>query len=85
MTTLEISLPDNLKTFVEEQAAKSGHGSASDYLVALISELHRIHFGSWVETELEKGLDTGAPVEAGDEYWAQFRASYRQRLGRTAS
>lgn len=36
MINTEISLPESMKVFVEEQAAKGGYSSASEYLQELI-------------------------------------------------
>ncbi|HET6248939.1 MAG TPA: hypothetical protein VFE47_14680 [Tepidisphaeraceae bacterium] len=82
MTTLQISLPENLKYFVEDQATKSGYGSTSAYLEALLEEVRRAQSGVPIETSLLAGLDSGIPVEADDAYWTKFRARYRERLGR---
>jgi len=36
MATITITLPDALKSFVDEQAARHGHGTGSEYVHALI-------------------------------------------------
>ena len=36
MTNIQISLPESMKVFVEEQVAKGGYSSASEYLQELI-------------------------------------------------
>jgi len=36
MSTMNISLPEPLKAFVEEQTNKQNHGSSSEYIRALI-------------------------------------------------
>ncbi len=38
MTTMNISLPDEMKAFVEAQMAHEGYASASEYVRALIRE-----------------------------------------------
>lgn len=37
-TTMNISLPDTMKTFVEERLENNGYGSASEYVRDLIRE-----------------------------------------------
>ena len=37
MTTMNISLPDALKTFVDEQVSERGYGTSSEYVRELIS------------------------------------------------
>ncbi|HJX27951.1 MAG TPA: type II toxin-antitoxin system ParD family antitoxin [Thermoanaerobaculia bacterium] len=49
MTKLDISLPDRLKVFVEEQAATGGYGTAGEYIQALIRE-------AWERQDLEAKL-----------------------------
>lgn len=36
MTTMNISLPDSLKEFVDEQVSQRGYGTSSEYLRELI-------------------------------------------------
>ncbi|BAY79492.1 hypothetical protein NIES25_59770 (plasmid) [Nostoc linckia NIES-25] len=36
MTNFQISLPESMKAFVDEQVAKGGYGSVSEYLQELI-------------------------------------------------
>ena len=36
MTTMNISLPDTLKSFVDEQVAQGGYGTSSEYVRELI-------------------------------------------------
>jgi antitoxin ParD1/3/4 len=36
MATMNISLPDNLKTFVDEQVSQRGYGTSSEYVRELI-------------------------------------------------
>lgn len=36
MTTMNVSLPDALKSFVDEQVEKRGYGSSSEYVRELI-------------------------------------------------
>lgn len=36
MSTINISLPDSLKSFVDEQVNQRGHGTSSEYVRELI-------------------------------------------------
>jgi antitoxin ParD1/3/4 len=84
MTTLQISLADNLKQFIEDQAARSGYSSPSAYVEALIEEVRRTQSDATLEGELLKGLDSGSPTEVDDAYWVKFRARMRARLRKEA-
>jgi len=44
MSTMNISLPDSLEAFVDEQVSQLGHGTSSEYVCALISrDQDRLH------------------------------------------
>jgi len=46
MSTMNISLPDSLKSFVDEQVAKGGYGTSSEYVRELIrneQDRQRLH------------------------------------------
>jgi antitoxin ParD1/3/4 len=40
MSTMNISLPDSLKTFVDEQVSQRGYGTSSEYVRELIRKDH---------------------------------------------
>ena len=56
MTTMNISLPDEMKAFVETQMAKEGYASASEYLRALIREAQKRRAKQELEAKLLDGL-----------------------------
>jgi len=41
MTTMNVSLPDDLKAFVDDRVAQEGYGSVSEYFHDLIREAQR--------------------------------------------
>jgi antitoxin ParD1/3/4 len=76
MATMNISLPDDLKAFVDEQVAARAYGSASEFLRALIrDEAERQRFRSLI---LE-GLGSRPSVEAGDDFFEELRTGVRTR------
>lgn len=85
MTTLEISLPEKLKAFAEDQATKAGFNGVSEYLQALLEEESQRWSDPQIEAELIKGLESGPPIEVDDEFWDSFRKRYRARLARRAT
>jgi len=71
---LNISVPDQVQTFVEEQAIAAGFGSASEYIYHLIvRDQERIAQQERIASLLLEGLDSGEPVAATDEWWEQKR------------
>ncbi|NJO75718.1 MAG: type II toxin-antitoxin system ParD family antitoxin [Leptolyngbyaceae cyanobacterium RM1_406_9] len=78
---LNISLPDQVQTFVEEQAIAAGFNSANDYVYHLIlREQERIAQQEQVESLLLEGLEGGQPLEATDAWWEQKRIQLVERF-----
>jgi antitoxin ParD1/3/4 len=72
MTTMNISLPDDMKAFVEAEAKSNGYMSASEYIRNLIREQKEI---ADFRAMVQEGLDSEAmPLDAG------FFEDLRQRV-----
>ncbi len=76
MSTMNISLPDDMKAFVDEQVRANGYMSSSEYVRDLIRQQREV-------ADLRRKLDQSqpTPISAFDEgYFAQLRARVdRQR------
>ena len=68
MTTMNISLPDEMKAYVEAQMASDGHAPASEYLRALIREDQGRRARRELENMLLEGLQ-GPSVIMTAETW----------------
>jgi antitoxin ParD1/3/4 len=68
MTTMNISLPDDMRAFVEEQAAQGGYASASEYFRDLVRESQRRKAKLELEAKLLEGLQ-GTPVIMTQAEW----------------
>jgi antitoxin ParD1/3/4 len=75
MTTMNISLPENLKEFVESVIAKDGYGTASEYVRELIREDEKRRTQERLEKLLLEGLESGEPIEITADYWQKKRAA----------
>jgi antitoxin ParD1/3/4 len=73
MTNINISLPESLKVFVEEQVTKGGYGSVGEYLQELISQDQKRKTQEHIEELLIAGLESGEAIEVNDEWWEQKR------------
>lgn len=76
MATLELSLPESLKSFVEEQASRGGHGSPSDYVRFLIREAQKHEVQTRLESLLLEGLDSDEKIEVSEDLWEEMRRRY---------
>jgi antitoxin ParD1/3/4 len=61
MTTVTISLPETLKTFIDEQLATKGYGNVSEYFRSLLREAQEREEEARLEALLLEGLATGGP------------------------
>ena len=66
LTSMNISLPESLREFVEAQVASSGFSSASEYVRQLIRQAQE---HAEVEARLLKSIERGGRIEVTDEYW----------------
>ena len=72
MPTVNISLPDSLKTFVDEQVATRGYASVSEYFRDVLRiERDRLH----LRELLLEGAHSGEGEPADSAYFKALRAS----------
>lgn len=77
MSTMNISLPEPLKNFVDERVASAGYGTSSEYLRELIRrDQDRLHLRSI----LLEGAQSPVIGEADAEYFVKLRAETKKRL-----
>jgi antitoxin ParD1/3/4 len=80
MTTLNISLPDSMRTFIEEKVAQGGYSTASEYIRQLVRDDQKRGAQERLEALLMEGLESGPSIEVTDEYWANKKAALLKRV-----
>lgn len=70
MTTMNISLPGALKSFVDQQVKNEGYGTSSEYVRELI---RRDRDRASLRGMLLEGLNSGIAGEADAAYFADLR------------
>jgi antitoxin ParD1/3/4 len=68
MSSVNISIPDSLRVFVERRTEEQGYGSISDYFQELILKDQKRASEARLETLLLEGLNSGDPIEVTPEY-----------------
>ena len=68
MSSVNISLPDSLRAFVERRTEEQGYGTVSDYFRDLILKDQRRQGEARLEKLLLEGLNSGEPIEVTPEY-----------------
>jgi antitoxin ParD1/3/4 len=79
MTSLNISLPEALREFVDDQVKNGGYGTASEYIRELIRQDQKRAAEEKLEALLLEGLDSGEPIEVTPEYWERKRRELIER------
>jgi antitoxin ParD1/3/4 len=76
MSTMNISLPDALKSFVDEQVTQRGYGTSSEYVRELIrKDADRLH----LRALLIAGAGSAPAAPADANYFAALRERVQQR------
>lgn len=77
MATMNISLPDDLKSFVDAQVAEHAYGSTSEYLRELIRKQRDIEK---LRSTLLEGLGSGPAEPVTPETFRKMREALRERV-----
>jgi antitoxin ParD1/3/4 len=79
METVSVTLPESIKQYVEDQVAKGGYGSVSDYMRHLVETDQREQARAALEAEVLKGLDSGESTPMTSEDWRAIREETERR------
>ena len=79
MTSMNISLPGELKDYVEEQA-KGGYSTPSEYVRELIREDQKRRAREKLDALLLEGLCSGDPNPVGADFWADLKRKALAKL-----
>ena len=78
--TMNISLPDPLKQYVEEQTRSGGYSSASEYIRELVRADQKRKAKEQLEEVLMEALHSGEPEVVTPEYWQKLREEALERV-----
>jgi len=81
MTTLNISLPDSMRAFIDEQTNSGNYSTASEYVRALVREDQKRRAQEHFEALLLEGLESGEREKLTPEDWNEVRQQVRKRFG----
>jgi len=80
ISTMTISLPEDLKQFVKKRSVTAHYGTPSDYIRGLIREAAKRLEQEQLEVELMKGLKSGKGSRMTKQTWKRFEAEALQRI-----
>ncbi len=73
MSTVTISIPDQLKRFISTQMRKKGFDNVSEYFRSLIRDAQAKEADARLESLLLEGLDS-SDIEVSDGFWKDLKA-----------
>ena len=79
MTTMNISLPDALKEFVDAQVKNRGYSTSSEYVRDLIRNDQVRQAEQRLAALMLEGLESGPAVPVTEAYWNHKRDALKQR------
>ena len=79
MTSMNISLPDELKQYVEGQT-KSGYSTPSEYVRELIREDQKRRAQQQLEQLLLEGLNSGESIPVNKKFWKELKTEALKRI-----
>jgi len=79
-STMTISLPEEMKGYIEQRIKAGSFSSASEFVRQLVrEEQQRVDQGK-LEAMLLEGLDSGKPIRVTDAYLAGLQGRLQKRL-----
>jgi antitoxin ParD1/3/4 len=72
MTSMNVSLPEELKEYVEAQT-RQGYSTPSEYVRELIREDQKRRAREKLDSLLLDGLNSGDPLPADAEFWTSLK------------
>jgi antitoxin ParD1/3/4 len=80
MTSINISLPDSMLPYIEEQLAQGGYSTVSEYFRELIRQDQKRQASERLQEMLLEGLESGNPTAMTEEDWIEIRQAVRSRV-----
>ena len=78
-TSMNISLPEIMRAFVDEQVQSGGYGTASEYIRELVRRDQKDRAEAHLEALLLEGLDSGDDIPVNPEFWKTLRSKLAAR------
>jgi antitoxin ParD1/3/4 len=79
MQTMNVSLPDSMKQFVDNQVSTGQYSSVSEYIRELVRADQKRKAKDQLEQVLLEALRSGDAVDLTPEMWEQLRQKIRAR------
>ena len=84
MSTLQITLPDEVKAVADAQVASGRFASHSEYFRSLVEEDRRRLAGESIEAMLVARIEGTQTIEMDAADWRQMREEFQRRVAQTS-
>ena len=81
-TSMNVSLPETLKDYVQERVAEGTFSNPSDYVRALIREDMKRKAEERLDELLMEGINSGPAEPMTQEDWADIRGNLEEHIAR---
>ena len=85
MKSMNISLPDTMRDYIEEQVAQGGYSSVSEYFRELVRQDQKLRANERLQTMLLEGLNSGNATEMTAQDWEDIRQALREKTNKRQS
>ncbi|WP_420885105.1 type II toxin-antitoxin system ParD family antitoxin [Aphanizomenon flos-aquae] len=85
MKSMNISLPDTMRDYIEEQVAQGGYSSVSEYFRELVRQDQKQRANERLQTMLLEGLNSGNATEMTAQDWEDIRQAVREKTNKRQS
>ena len=79
MATMNISLPDLMREFVEKEVSEGGYTTTSEYFRELVREAQKRKADARLEALLLEGLESGESAPMTKQDWEEIRKEVRAK------
>jgi antitoxin ParD1/3/4 len=79
---MNISLPESMRAYVEEQVASGSYSTVSEYFRELVRQDQKRKAQQRLEALLLEGLESGTATPMTDQDWQDIRQAVRERVAK---
>jgi antitoxin ParD1/3/4 len=80
MKSINISLPEEMRVYVEEQVANEGYSTTSEYIRQLIRQDRQQKAEKQLEKLVLEGLNSGEVTPMTAEDWTEIRQAVKNKI-----
>lgn len=82
MKSMNISLPDTMRAYVEQLVAQGGYSSISEYFRELVRQDQKQRAKEQLQTMLLEGFNSGEATEMTAQDWEDIRQAVRNKINK---